>query len=59
MEKKLFARTSDPASAEALRKNGFPELQKEGQFFVFLNTGKPLLTFDTSKIRYTNTMFMA
>lgn len=59
MEKKLFVKTSDSASAEELRKNGFPELQKQGQFFVFMNTGKPLLTFDTSKIRYSDVLFMA
>lgn len=37
MEEKHFVKTTDPKTAEYLRRSGFVELEKEGDRFVFLN----------------------
>ena len=35
-----FIRTSQEHIAKELRRNGFTELKKDGNFFVFINNGK-------------------
>ena len=35
-----FIRTTQEHVAEELRRNGFTELKKDGNFFVFVNDGK-------------------
>lgn len=40
-----FVKTTDPETAEALREAGFPELEKEGNRFVFLNQPKNQAAF--------------
>ena len=37
---KNFVKTSSEDTAQIMRKEGFVELPKEGNFFVFLNSGK-------------------
>lgn len=48
-----FVKTQDFNTAELLRKNGFQELNKEGNFFVFVNNGKMNFS-DNKKIVYTD-----
>lgn len=38
--KSNFIRTTQEHVAEELRRNGFTELKKDGNFFVFVNNGK-------------------
>ena len=50
-----FIKTSDNDTANKLRTNGFTEVSKEGEFYVFLNDGK--LNFsedDNKKMIHTN-----
>lgn len=56
MDKKNFIKTTDPDVAEQLRTCGYPELPKEGSFFVFVNTGKNTFNFDAKKVRYTDVL---
>ena len=52
-----FAKTSDGAVADELRKAGFTELPKEGSLFVFLNDGHANFSDDDKKkVIYTNKM---
>ena len=37
MKKKPFIKTSDEGVAKILRDAGYPELEKEGNLFVFIN----------------------
>ncbi len=39
MKKKPFIKTSDEEVAKALREAGYPELNKEGNLYVFINEG--------------------
>lgn len=54
----IFLKTQNPTTADKLRKMGFQELNKEGNFFVFINkTGK--LDFANDKtIVYTDKLFI-
>lgn len=48
-----FVKTQDVETAKLLRQSGFQEINKEGNFFVFVNNGK--LNFsDNKNIVYTN-----
>lgn len=50
-----FVKTSDSDTAEKLKANGFTEVSKEGEFFVFLNDGKQLFSKeDDKKVILTN-----
>ena len=49
-----FIKTSDGNVAEELRKQGYVELSKQGDFFVFINDSKKEKTFDEHKIIYTD-----
>jgi len=40
MEKMPFIKTSDTEVAELFRQAGYPELEKEGAMFVFVNIGR-------------------
>lgn len=40
MEKMPFIKTSDTEVAELFRQAGYPELEKEGSLFVFVNIGR-------------------
>lgn len=40
MEKMPFIKTSDIEVAELFRQAGYPELEKEGAMFVFVNIGR-------------------
>lgn len=40
MEKMPFIKTSDIEVAELFRQAGYPELEKEGGLFVFVNIGR-------------------
>lgn len=40
MEKMPFIKTSDTGVAELFRQAGYPELEKEGAMFVFVNIGR-------------------
>lgn len=44
-----FVKTSDSDTAEKLKTNGFTEVSKEGEFFVFLNDGKQNFSKDDNK----------
>lgn len=53
---KNLIKTMDENTASELRNAGYPELSKQGQFFVFVNIGKNL-TFteeDKKKMVFTN-----
>ena len=47
--KSNFIRTSDATVAEELKKNGFTEMSKEGNVYVFINDGKANFSEDTKK----------
>lgn len=50
-----FVKTKNPDTAQMLRDLGFQEMNKEGNFFVFINNGK--LNFAENKnIVYTDKM---
>lgn len=52
-----FVKTQDEQTAKILRDAGFQELNKEGNFFVFINNGK--LNFsDNKNVIYTNIISM-
>lgn len=53
---KHFIKTSDETVAKELRKEGYVELSKEGQQFVFINDSKKVKTFDEKKIIYTDNL---
>lgn len=53
MEK--FIKTADENTASNLRMSGYFEIQKEGDFYVFLNEPKKA-AFDESEVIYTNTL---
>ena len=38
--KQLFIRTKDEKTKEILLQNGFPFLNKEGSYYIFVNDGK-------------------
>lgn len=58
MENKMyFVKTSDEATAEKLRKEGFQELAKEGNSYVFVNK-TTTVSFDQTKVNYTNRLFV-
>lgn len=40
MEKIPFIKTSDTEVAELFRQAGYPEMEKEGTLFVFVNIGR-------------------
>lgn len=58
MKKTNFVKTSSESVAQELRSNGFKELPKEGDKFVFINKttdeDRMSLTFDESKVVYTD-----
>lgn len=56
MDKQLFIKTSDEKSAEGFRLDGLKELPKEGNMYVFVNNKNIKLTFDKSKVIFTNTL---
>lgn len=49
-----FIKTSDASVAEQLRKDGFHELPKEGQLFVFINKFGPSADFANKDVVFTN-----
>lgn len=51
---KHFIQTSDEEVAKELRENGYQELSKQGNFFIFINEAKKVKTFDENKIVYTD-----
>ena len=51
---KNFIQTQDEKVAETLRNEGYVELSKQGNFFVFINDITKPKTFDEQKITYTN-----
>ena len=51
---KHFIKTQDEQVAEQLRKEGYTELSKENNSFVFINDSKKAQTFDKKKIIYTD-----
>ena len=51
---KHFIKTKDEQVAEQLRKEGYTELTKEGNSFVFINDTKKAQTFDKKKVIYTD-----
>ncbi len=53
MGKGQFIKTADEETAQKLRALGYPQIQKEDQFYVFANTGK-VITFDASNLTYTD-----
>ena len=54
-----FIKTSDLDTANKLKLNGFTEVSKEGEFYVFLNDGKQNFSEDDSKkMMYTNILNM-
>ena len=55
---KHFIKTSDESVADELRKEGYVELSKDGQQFVFINEAKKEQTFDKKKVIYTDTLCM-
>lgn len=57
MDSMNFIKTSDEHTADLLRKSGFPELPKEGNVWVFINTqNKVEFASDNTKMHYTNTI---
>lgn len=54
---KNFVKTSSEDTAQIMRKEGFVELPKEGNFFVFLNNEKMLFEENKETI-YTNNLNM-
>lgn len=58
MNKAKFIKTSDEKNAEVFRNNGYKELPKEGNTFVFINEpGKNMkLVFDKTKVVFTNSL---
>lgn len=55
---KHFIKTKDEAVAEEIRKEGYTELSKEGDVFVFINEAKKNQTFDKKKVIYTDNICM-
>lgn len=53
-----FVKTTDPETAKALREAGFPELEKEGNRFVFLNQPKNQAAFsqNNKKMHFTDVL---
>ena len=47
--KQLFIRTKDEATKDVLLKCGFTLLQKEGNFYIFLNDGKVSFSDEVQK----------
>ena len=50
MLNKPFIKTTDKETADKLRSEGLAELPKQGNFFVFVNTGKHFSNVDESKV---------
>lgn len=53
MEKPKFIKTNDEETAKKLYMLGYYEVQKEGDYYVFLNDRDEAL-FDDSTVLYTN-----
>ena len=53
MEKPKFIKTNDEEAANKLHMLGYYEVQKEGDYYVFLNDRDEAL-FDDSTVLYTN-----
>lgn len=49
-----FIKTDSNETAEHLRSQGFQEIKKQGQYYVFINKTGKLLNFDESHVTYTN-----
>lgn len=49
-----FVKTSDPHTAELLREAGYPELEKEGDKWVFINDNRVEFSSDNTKMNFTN-----
>jgi len=47
--KQLFIRTKDETTKDVLLKCGFTLLQKEGNFYIFLNDGKVSFSDEVQK----------
>lgn len=60
MEKMPFIKTSDTEVAELFRQAGYPELEKEGSLFVFVNIGRyengKYSTVPVDKCTFSNTV---
>jgi len=57
--KQLFIRTQDEATKNLLLKCGFTFLNKEGNFYIFLNDGKVSFSEDVRKeVFYTDKLSM-
>lgn len=57
MKKKPFIKTSDEEVAKVLRKAGYPELNKEGNLYVFVNEGNSNYSeVPLNKCVFSNTM---
>ena len=54
-KKKCFIRTSDSGVAMELRRAGYPELARDGKFFVFVNDGRKMdAVFDKADVMFTD-----
>lgn len=51
---KNFIQTQDEKVAEILRREGYVELSKQGNFFIFINDIKKPKNFDEKEITYTD-----